>query len=514
MTKRQFYSIAAIFALLTHGLWANPGEVTVILGGTAGWNRLQSTESLSSAPGQLGRTALVLDSAASPVPPTASGAVDLLLTFDSGSLATGSTDETGNYRIVSGELARVGASSAYRGEGAAAVTAGRRGLELSGKPGTLFGGETATGSFTIQFWMRPATAENGSELFRWQSSITESGSSRFQYVRAGISGNRMEWAFSNVWSKNGAGIPDVTLRGTSNLIPLAWSRHSLCYDADTGALSYRVNGKLEAIRYLTDDGTERGSVYPSRFGRAAPLDFADGFAGLVDEFSVVRACADPETPGDYRRIMDRYEGRVGRFVSYPIDTGGPKSRLLSVSARDLTPGDSGTAYFIRVGDTMWNWTATDPAWIPVAPGRPVPELTGRFFQVAGELYPDGTGTQSPSVTEVSLSYERDAPAWPPVKIFAEPGDGSVNLSWKASPDGDTVGYLIYYGEHPGEYLAEGSPIDAGSALTATVRGLRNGQAYYFCVAAYDAAGPAAPGPLSSEVGARPRVEPVSRPQGM
>lgn len=514
MMHRIIYSAAAAIILFSPGVFADSREVTLTLGGSAGWSRLESLQGLTSAPGRLGKTALVLDSAAASKRIASAGTADLLLSFDSGTLAVGASDETGNYRIVAGELRPVGASSAYRGNGAAAANAGRKGLELSGKPGSLFGGETATDSFTIRFWMRPATAENGSELFRWQSSITEAGSSRFQYARAGISGNRMEWTFSNVWSKNGAGIPDVILRGSANLIPGVWSHHSLSYDADRGALSYRVNGKLETIRYLTDNGRETGSVYPSRFGRAAYIDIADGFAGLIDEFAILRYCADPENLDDYRQIIDRFTERSGRFTSEIIDTGGAQSRVLSFSVDELIPSDAGSAYFARVGETMWNWTENDPPWVPVTPGKPVPALSGRFFQIAGELYPDGTGTKSPAVTEVSLTYERDAPSWPPVKIFTEPGDGTVKVTWKASPDGDTAGYLVYYGERPGEYLAEGSPIDAGSALETVVRGLVNGRMYYFSVAAYDAAGPSGPGPLSVESGARPRVRPPETKAGM
>jgi hypothetical protein len=90
-------------------------------------------------------------------------------------------------------------------------------------------------------------------------------------------------------------------------------------------------------------------------------------------------------------------------------------------------------------------------------------------------------------------------------VIAEGGDGSVALSWPASVDFDAAGYLVYYGERPGEYLAAGSPIDTGPARTITVTGLKNGKIYYFGVAAYDASGPAFPGALSGEVSARPRA---------
>ena len=44
---------------------------------------------------------------------------------------------------------------------------------------------------------------------------------------------------------------------------------------------------------------------------------------------------------------------------------------------------------------------------------------------------------------------------------------------------------------------------------AAVEGLKNGRAYYFAVAAYDAGGRENSGPLSDEVYARPRPAPAA-----
>lgn len=506
MTNRLIPIIAAslLVALTALPLAADPGTVTVTFGGASGWARLDTLEGLTTAPGRLGRTALVLDSGRGPAPEA-----DLLFSFDSPSLSPLERDETGNYRVVSGDLRLVGSAYAYRGSGSALSAAGQSALVLAGNGESLFGGEKSTGSFTIEFWMRPATAENGTEIFRWQSSVTEGGQPRFQYLRCGIRSNKMEWNFSNIWSAGGKGLPDVTLRGATTVVPGAWSHHRLSYDAETGSLSYRMNGILETIRRMTDDGTERGSVYPSRFGKAAQVDIASNYAGYLDEFAVLRYAAEPESVGGYRDLLDRYSLDRGRFVTSLVDTGGPRSKVLSFSAEQSLPGTSGTAFFIRAAATPWEFTEDSPRWLPLESGKAPPETVGRFVQISGELYPDGNGALGPSVTSVSLTYERDSPPWPPLAVFAEPGDARVSLSWKASPDGDAAGYLVYYGEHPGEYLCEGSPLDAGPSLRAAVEGLKNGRAYYFAVAAYDAGGRENSGPLSDEVYARPRPAPAA-----
>ena len=70
-------------------------------------------------------------------------------------------------------------------------------------------------------------------------------------------------------------------------------------------------------------------------------------------------------------------------------------------------------------------------------------------------------------------------------------DGAVRLSWDATTDNVAVtGYDVHYGTSPvtksGESYDE--VVDVGNVLQYTVNGLDNGEAYYFSVVAYDAAG--------------------------
>jgi hypothetical protein len=93
-------------------------------------------------------------------------------------------------------------------------------------------------------------------------------------------------------------------------------------------------------------------------------------------------------------------------------------------------------------------------------------------------------------------------------------DGAVELSWKPSPDMDTAGYLVYYGNARGEYFGKDailgvSPLDAGNRTRLRIEGLDNGVLYYFAVAAYDRALPYHMGEFSREVSARPLTEPIT-----
>ena len=63
--------------------------------------------------------------------------------------------------------------------------------------------------------------------------------------------------------------------------------------------------------------------------------------------------------------------------------------------------------------------------------------------------------------------------------------GPLTLAWDPSPDPTVIGYVVLYGTTPDIYTWT---LDVGNQLTATVKGLADGQAYYFTVQAYSSAG--------------------------
>lgn len=71
----------------------------------------------------------------------------------------------------------------------------------------------------------------------------------------------------------------------------------------------------------------------------------------------------------------------------------------------------------------------------------------------------------------------------PAGLVATPGDGTVTLTWQANPEADIAGYRVSWGNNPG---AQGSSAFVTTS-SKTVTGLNNGTAYFFTVAAQDAA---------------------------
>jgi hypothetical protein len=119
------------------------------------------------------------------------------------------------------------------------------------------------------------------------------------------------------------------------------------------------------------------------------------------------------------------------------------------------------------------------------------------------LYPDGAGTKTPSLTQVSITWNEEPPPLPPFTLEAIAKDREVTLEWRPSVDANAAGYCIYYGERPGEYLGEQSPLMAGDTTRYTLDKLQNGKVYYFAVAAVSRTDSTIIGDLSREVWARP-----------
>ena len=202
-----------------------------------------------------------------------------------------------------------------------------------------------------------------------------------------------------------------------------------------------------------------------------------------------------------------YAPAGGRFETQPIrvSTG---SSLNSLNAEMSIPSQTGICFFVRSGENCYGWTDSFPEWIPVESGENLSGITGLYFQVACDLYPDGNGEKTPSVTSIQLDFSEIPLPLPPFAVKALAKNGSVTLNWTYSVDDTAGGYYIYYGNRPGEYLGrvaiEGeSPVKVENTTTYTLTGLENGTIYYFAVAAWSSIDDRIIGPLSREVFARP-----------
>ncbi len=276
-------------------------------------------------------------------------------------------------------------------------------------------------------------------------------------------------------------------------------------------MEYKVNGVTEDLKFLTSNGFENGEVALVVMGTPSQLEICPEYTGEIDDFRISRKPYEipefqsAENAGKVEYTM--YVPTGGKFVSKPMIVS-DGSMLNSITAEMDVPSQTEICFYVRSGDNYYGWTDSYPEWKPVKSGEQIKGVTGLYFQVAAELFPDGDGEKSPTLTQLVIDYTELPEPLPPFIVKAMAGNGSVTVSWNYSVDDTVGGYYVYYGTRPGEYLGrvalEGeSPINVGSTTSFTLTGLENGRIYYFAVAAWSIYDERVVGNLSKEVFARP-----------
>ena len=479
------------------------------------------------------------------------GDLDLYLSFDNINAATGSgltRDITGRYKvtvspefeIADSRFARAGSGAAlFGGANSANVRQISQGRSRSGETGcpiviqpqtgsALFAPGSRIGDFTIEFWLYPANMENGEQIFTWAASVGSGYSA--QRVMCIALRNRLHWSFENFFTSVNGVFLNIAISGDTPVFPKTWSHHQIRFDAVTGMLEYLVDGRGEAIAYLTATGFEStisaSEVYTPVAGDGGIFMIGEQFTGMMDELKIMSFIAG-------NNVADKYRASGGRIETGAIDLGGINSSVVKIEAsggraafngnrinnefrengRFLFSDDSQMHFYIRAADSPWNLDQNN--WISFTPGLRFSEaaatdVRGRYVQIAVDFYPSANGQTSPYLEQMRIVYlSKDAPL-PPSNISAVAVDGGVMLNWRHSPDDNVSGYLVYYGSVRGEYFGEDaalgpSPIDIGRRNNIVLDGLKNGTLYYFRVASYDRQNSSAVdiGEFSREVTARP-----------
>lgn len=479
-------------------------ERTYSVGGSSGWEDISVKNGVVMAPGRYGMPSIILDTSGKKM----NNDTDMLLSFENGDFK----DARGNYTVSENTLYPT--NDAAMGQYAAFSRGTDGGLIMAGKAGTLFSSEGHTGSFTIDFWIKPSTVENGEILLNWRSSKTVGQKITYQHISFIFNNDRLMCIFSNIFDGYDIDDGDLFIKGDERLIPNKWSHHTISYNQDDGLLMYKVDNTTQDVRYITTNGRESGSIYSAILGTKASVAICPKFTGLIDDFCIQTSKqgnpVDPTMYDEESFTQSHYVTSGGRFETTPIllNAGTTLNRL---NAEVSSPAETEVHFFVRSGDNHYRWTSDYPEWHRVDAGQDLRGISGMYFQVACDLYSDGSGKLTPSVSRLDLIYTPLQNPRPPYDVQIARGNNSVTLKWTKSVDKDVAGYYIYYGTKSGEYLGnralEGlSPINAGDTLSYTLSGLQNGTIYYFAIASISSVNHKITGELSKEVYARPCVD--------
>ncbi|MCR4822993.1 MAG: fibronectin type III domain-containing protein [Treponema sp.] len=491
---KKILTFAGIFSISAL-LFASPKSL--VLGGEKGWGDISELKGLEVSPkeGQFGYDAVKLATKCPSVNPS----TDMLLSFDDDVIS----DSTGNYTVS--QCGFIYSADSVKGKGAALSRGVKKGLTLSGSSSSLFGKSGFMGSFTIEFWLCPSLAESGEMVLSWRSSLNDDVRSEYQMISASFFNNRLEWTFNNIFV--GYHAKEIHLAGCSTVVPHQWARHTISFDEESGLLEYLVDGRTESLVFVTKSSHEYSSVCYPVLGVKAEMEICPDYVGKIDNFRISRLPANREKNDIFFTGNEKYNVAGGKFITKPLLIS-QSAVIEEIDALMNVPAQTDLRFYIRSGDNCYGWNDTYPAWKEILPGEKIEGVKGLYFQLSAELLPDGKGSQTPRLSEITVKYEEQNEPLPPFLVKALPGDGAVTLSWSYSVDDNAGGYYVYYGNRPGEYLGRTavqgtSPVRVGNTTSITLTGLENGRIYYFAVSAYSKVDGRINGNLSKEVFARP-----------
>ena len=415
----------------------------------------------------------------------------------------GAPEDYGKYRLERGSLETTG-RVANRGGGSGAFDGRKDVLVLAPRRDAQFTSGNPLSDFTIEFWLFPLALSEGETVFLLTGKRRQGDSIMTQEIRCSLKRQRMELRLENIFFSPEGKTKTFVLTGNRILIPRQWNHYALRFDSSTGLLEFLINGITESITYASESGREEASSFLPVLGSEAPpeLKIGEGYTGFMDELRVSSVFRD-----DF--YLDRFDPRGGTVISRIIDLGQTDTRLLGVKPREEVPGNTAVYYYVRLSNEKTHPFDLPGQWIPLGSVLLTQEpLRGRYLQFRADLFPDGTRSVTPRLSEIDIVFERDFPPLPPAGLQAEAGNGRVTLTWRTLPEAKVEGYLLYYGDRPGVYFGtdakEGvSPIDVGRVTSITLTGLENGKLYFFTLVAYDSAVPRRTSAFSRELSARP-----------
>jgi len=480
-----FFSKNAVFTL----------DREIVAGRDDSWKSLYKLNGISIVKGKFGLYDVVLKDAEY----LSDDDTDLLLHFNS----KNSGDEAGHYIFNAGRGVISGNTSVL-GNGSLGLPNLQKGEKVLPKKGALFSPGTIWSDFSIEFWLYPATMNDGESILFWNGSGFSKDKPFLQRLECNFKKRRLDWVFTNIFTDLKNNETRIELKGITGLIPKQWSHHLLRYNSTNGLIEYLVNGRLEAVLYATSTGYENGTVLTPHVGSASQgtLFIGRKFTGLIDELRIEKEFVT--TPN-----LTRYYKKTGTGISKIFDFMYTGTQLKKIDVLYEKPSDSGVYFYYRIADTLRDGFNLNKPWVQFVPGEKLKGIVkGRYVQIMMELYPDGKQMISPSVSEIHIIYEPDLPPAPPTNLHAVVGDGKVTLFWEAVNEKDVAGDLLYYGTGPGNYLGTGaaegnSPIDAGRVTKFTISGLKNRMLYSFVVVSYDSSKPPHTSVFSKELTIRP-----------
>ena len=483
MVKKQILNFISIIIILFLNIGLYSQESTIYLGEEDLWQNVQLTN-LSLINGKRG----FLDITNSDNEYKADRYSDIILSFNSEE----SYDITGNYKVIN-HVNYISSTDSLGG--GAAFFDGSDPFIMESNQNGMFSPSTLWGDFSLEFRMLPATLREGSTIFLWKGLHMNEESLIPQEIRCTISNRRLIWDFENFFLSPDNVIERISLSG-DKLIPGIWSHHLITFDSKTGLLEYRINNIPNDNVYTSKTGHESIEYNIPIIGnqQSFPIELGENYTGLIDEFRLSNKVIDFP-------VLRKYTAS-GFLETSVIDLKVPQSQLLRIESDSTMPANTSIRYQYAISNDKFELLNPDTNWIDFLPSESINEK-GRFVKVRSYLYSEIATDSAPVLSNFKLIYKEARPPAPPMELIIEKTGENYLLSWKKSINPEIKGYLVYYGEEPGQYFSVSSPLDSGSDNSILLDKLDSNKRYYIAVTSYKSLTPRLESSFSREISISP-----------
>ncbi|MBI9099611.1 MAG: hypothetical protein JEY91_14120 [Spirochaetaceae bacterium] len=483
MVKKQITHLATFIIILFYCSGLQAQESVIYLGEEDLWNNVQLTN-LSLIEGKRG----FLDITNSDNEYIADKFSDMILHLNNPE----EYDETGNYSFLS-QVPIIKAENSF-GNGSAYFD-GTEPLMIEPGSDSLFSPSSLWGDFSLEFRILPATLKEGSTIFLWKGLQMRENHLIPQEIRCSISNRQLVWDFENFFINPDNSAKRISLSG-DQLIPGIWSHHMITFNSKTGLLEYKINNVPADIIYTSKSGRESVEFNIPHIGnqQSFPIELGENFSGLIDEFRISKVIV--ETPA-----LNRYSS-AGYLETGIIDMKVPNSLLLMIEAESTLPANTAIKYQYAISNDKYKLSTPDISWSDFIPSSPI-EVRGRYIKIKSQLYAEPAEEKAPVLNSLKIFFRETPRPSPPLDISVKRIDQNIEVRWTKSINPEIEGYLIYYGEEPGQYFAADSPIDSGNSNFIVLEGLDMNKRYYIAVTSYKSLYPRLESVFSREISISP-----------
>lgn len=378
-------------------------------------------------------------------------------------------------------------------------------IELTPREIALFYPGKKFGSFTISLYLYPTMIFNGETVISMVAPAIEYND-KITGFKLFFKDNRLTWSFLNLFSDSKGNFKKISIMELKSLPIYEWHHHLLYYNADKGVMTLYIDGKESAIKWVTDNGEENGTILNGKLpgSLTVPLTIGGSFVGYMDEFMIYKGEANIKN-GKYRTrgevVSDilQFKSKVVNIAKIKwdsIESNGTAVRVMYRISDNYFLPDGGMGG-MNSNDLNSSYRENsiklknEPEWKMAKNGGIIREK-GRYFQWKAILY--GTSNiYTPILKNLHLFYEEDLPPSKPILLSVIPGNGTVTLKWVANKEDDIAGYRLYYGNDSHNYFGKGvnlgnSPITLGNIISVKLKGLVNEKVYFFSITAIDKSG--------------------------